>query len=894
MSNINPLLASLPNWGVAHMNLKADGKPSKAPVTSTRFSYCLNELTVDKRYFSLQDAREWLAHVTSYGNKAALAFGLVREDNILCVDIDFKGMGHSKKDLDFILKTIIAKCGTFWEYSASMEGLHLYYIVSPDLELNYAQFGIGEYNENGKVIKGEIGLYMDKRYIVQVDAPSGGEIAELNSYGLQAVATANSRPKIDYNAVVGDANCSQAEFDKALESAKKSKHWWPGQDTGDGMSDNSHSAGDMALFKHIAIQVNFNWQAALAIFQQSPRYTSERIAKKNVNRDYFADEAKKACISRFQEEATKTLIMSSVQLNLELPKVAVTIEQPTTSPIAVPAKVAYKDDETGVVLALDSAFHLPAGLEEVKFKPTMVNGTSPPTVPLPINKTKKDVIRQDVWPPLRDGTLNPSNVDYESPEGFIRFVTSHDDDLLVVKIAKVLMARMPSVATSVDTCLLNSLLLLSAIIGPKAKNAKDTEPGSIFATPRVINVGETGTGKTVLAIAMQNVLSALPADAKPSYHSGIPVSGQAVHDKLSKSATGNGLLWYLPEVADLLMADSSDAQRRNPHLFLANQTLLISAADSSTYGTPLPAMEGVTKPRPEVQGVYVTTFGDCTKEVFTSIFDTSATRGTTNRGIFNLMSPKIQAWSDKLDNETPARCRELSAMLADCQTVRDDVVNKLAALGRGELVPGLRYNRLDPLIIYLASPSDQPPRVEKLLLDVKQTETLNINARAIQHIRSLLQTVAVCDPVYDKQLDRFCINPDIAELVIGLVLRAGQALSNEGGLLTAEHSTSDKIQDAIVSSIKKKIEKGLPAIHMNKYAEFVKGFITKSMATYGMQNHPSMASASNKGLTLSNALRDLAEDGYYLTEVLPTEKAMNGLSANGSWYKMNLDAFNKL
>ncbi|MNZ44501.1 hypothetical protein D3C78_621330 [compost metagenome] len=840
---------------------------------------------------------------------------MVREDNILCVDIDFKGLGHSKEDLDFVLKNIVKECGTYWEVSASGEGLHLYYKVSADLELNYAQFGISEYNAEGKILNGEVGLYMDKRFIIVIDGPCGGQLSELTAYGQQAVTVANSRPRVDYDAVVNGAVCNQVEFDRALESAKKSKHWWPGQDTGDGMSDNSHSAGDMALFKHIAIQVNYCAEAALEIFKQSPRYTPERIKKKNVNRDYFAMEAKKACASRFLEEASKNLVLSTVQLNLAPARPA---GPPVASPPTPPAKVAkpadiapepvkpipqFKDAETGVVLALDSAFHLPTGFENYSVTPQketlahkVVTAIDSP-VALPVAKMRKQeevAIKQESWPALQDGRPNPSNVDYSTPEGFICFVTAHDDDFLVVKVAKLLMARVESVATSTDTYLLNSLILLSSLIGPKVKNSMDGENSSLFASPRIINVGDTGTGKTVMANAVQELLQVVPADARPSMFSGLPVSGQAVHDQLASVGTGNGLLWYLPEVAELLVADSSDAQRRSPHLFEANKLLFITAADATTYGTQLPAMLSVTKNRPAVQGVYLTTYGDCTKEIFSSIFDNSATRGTTNRGIFNLMVPAIPAWTNQLDNEPPQRKRDLARMLAEAQAAREDVITRLTELGRGEFTPGKRYSRLDPLRLYLASKSDRPTIVEDLLQDVKNTATHNINARATQHIRSLLQTVAVCDMLYDEQLDRFCVNEVLAEIIIGLVVRAGDALSNVGGLIKASFSTNDKYQDAVLSNIKKILTKGVPSVHAHRRVELSHGFIGKSLAIHGMQNHPTIASNPNGRIILTSALTDLAEAGFYLTEVVPAEKAMHNLAPNGTWYKLNIEAFDAI
>lgn len=893
---INPLLSSIPNWGVAYMNVKPDGKPSKAPVISTRFTYQLNELTADNRFYTLDEAQQWLEHVRKSGNKAELSFGMCRADNILCVDIDYKHMGHSQEDVDFVLETIKRECKTFWELSASKQGLHLYYLIEPGLTLNYLQFAIGEYNAKGEVIKGEIGLYMEKRHIIQMCADHGGEIVPLCGYGLQAVSVANSRPKLDITKMIEGATCTQAQFDKALESARKSKHWWPGADTNAGQGEGSHSAGDLALFKHVAIQVNFDWQSTLEVFKQSPRYNPERIVKKNVNRDWFADEAKRACAARYQEQVNTDLMVSSVQINMAKPP-----QKPVASPLPKKAVKEYKDTETGVTLSLgklvgDSAAEpLPPAKVPELIKQPEIHLDSPLNVPLPTNPKIAKVSELEEWPKLKTGEDNPSNVDYRTPEGFIQFVTAHDNDLLMVKIAKLLMAQTESIATSVDTYILNALLLLTTLIGPKAKNYVDGENNSLFTSPRVINVGGTGTGKTLLAKAVNEVLASVPADARPGFANGLPVSGQAAHDTISTLGTGNGLFWYLPEVAELLAADSTDSQRNKPHLFEANKILFISAADATAYGTALPSMFSVGKNRPAVQGIYVSTLGDCTAEIFATIFGTSAVRGTTNRGIFNLMSGKIPSWTSQLDEETPIRRRALAAQLAHRQMLSDEVVEQLTCLGRGELITGKRFARLDPLRIYLASPSSQPPVVERLFKEVKAAETSNINARAMQHIRSLLQTAAVCDLTHDKELDRYCVNPDLARLVIGLVTRAGLVLSDVGGLLSESNSTGDAVQDAIVTNIYKIILKGPPAVHAHRKAELLKSFIGKSLALHNMDRHPTVVNLGTaKRSVLNNALIDLAENGHYITEVPPNEKVMNGLAPNGVWYKLNLQAFNTI
>jgi len=89
--------------------------------------------------FSINDAWAWMQHSQAQidiGTSYNIAFGMVKEDRLLCIDVDVYALdGKTRIDHQELLKKMAIECGTYWELSVSRKGLHMWYEVPAGFEL---------------------------------------------------------------------------------------------------------------------------------------------------------------------------------------------------------------------------------------------------------------------------------------------------------------------------------------------------------------------------------------------------------------------------------------------------------------------------------------------------------------------------------------------------------------------------------------------------------------------------------------------------------------------------------------------------------------------------------------------------------------------------------------
>lgn len=895
---IDSKLASLNNWGIIDLSMDpATGEPRKIALVSPSRTYRLNQLDAEHKFNDLATARQWLAHVRSQGMTACLGFGLSRDDNILCVDIDLKGLPPA--EISYIMAKIKAECATFWTVSQSGKGLHLYYTVTPDLVLNRKRAGHG------------LEVYMEKRYLAEPDGETGGVLSPLCSFGAAAVARANSRPATADAEDLPYTPVSAEQFGVILERANAYPYF-------QGFSDEvDYSAGDWATFKFLAKVTDYNPDVAAELFRQSGRYNQERVAKKNKGgRDYFEMSAVNACRSAWFERSQENAAISQVRLVLPPVQLAPPVRvgdsspasvkkpeapwkptappakvwPPTEQPAAVEAKPTVEEKPTevnaivdGVVLNLLPSPPKPKPkpqppVSEVLATISAIKAPTPKGTPVP-NKGEAEA-----WPPLKDGSPNPSGTCAGSLVEFIRYTEPHELDWLPVAVAKCLMRKMNF--SSKRTCLLAAFTMLSSLVGRKAYYMRATGSRS-FPALRLLNIGDTGTGKTALANAMSDILNTLPAIDRPEMIKALPVSSQGVYDSVQRAvANRKAVMWYLPEQGRLLAAEGDS--NADPHAKNAlNQLLSLydaSLGDGIMPGIASAAGMGGDK-RPALSGTFVTLFGDTTKAVYNSIFGSGAESGSTNRLLINFMTTDVVGFEPRASGSNPMERRTANAAALSVNCMPPWLEERLKEVVEGSFVPGERATTEQPMEIELEGPLDDHTEFSAgaVMNELRSTKALHsVLARSHVHIASMLLTAAAVDPLYDKTGNYYCIPTSVVTYVRDVVEKAGEAVMKEGDLVTDEDGVSE-MQNAIINNIIKVLSKPLPKAYAGSpsCSKIGEGIIPVSLITLNiMQNRAftTIPVASRKRV-VDDTINELSDARIYFSRLSVEEAILSGLPA---------------
>lgn len=342
MSKIDSKLVALNNWGVVR---STEGNP-KVPVQSNRFAYKLNQLTADLRMFSINDAWAWMQHSQAQidiGTSYNIAFGMVKEDRLLCIDVDVYALdGKTRIDHQELLKKMAIECGTYWELSVSRKGLHMWYEVPAGFELpnglSAAKFQhMSDWGGINCIIKFDF-LYHSHYVVIPHDSARGGSIVPLSSIGKGIVECL----ELEYSNKVALAELPAQiepdidEMQAAIASAKMSAHW-------NRIEGEDGSNSDWALLGWISKQVRCNVEACLRIFKLSPRYTPERAIEKKRTSAQYDLYLQKSAIRACQKAHAEILQRDSApkpSMSLPPPPPQRPVPKVSVSPVMASAPVA--------------------------------------------------------------------------------------------------------------------------------------------------------------------------------------------------------------------------------------------------------------------------------------------------------------------------------------------------------------------------------------------------------------------------------------------------------------------------------------------------------------------------------------------------------------------------
>lgn len=892
-------LSHIPNWGVARVFMDTkDGKLKKLALQSPYRNYRLNELTSTNRYHSLEDATKWLNTLRKNDphGEYHLAFGFALEDRICVVDRDLKHFEDWKARMQAALDN---SGGGYIRVSHSGKGVHEIGYLPNDVEVLR--------NRADDVTE----VYCHGRYILVVEnAAHRGEFKELCGGALATVHEANKRPsQLAAKRAVSKKQANlqplqpvqltDTQWAYARQVAQRST-FWDGTQHPNVHGRPDPSSGDYALFADIAQAVQFDPDAAMVIFKESGRYSPERIQKKNAGRstDYFYYTATEAMFDIRERTPTLSLTVDwdrAAKDPTYTPEVA-QIEQArakaSLDPLSHLKTINFKpmQEDSQPTQSVSKPTFLPSDVKlNLSLTPTAVPiqtedkayTQEKPSLNIALTKHVEKEGHAPAWPPLLDGTPNPSGTKVDTLEDLMLYLTPWENEPCSVQLAKMIGQELNQF--SQEGLLILSYAHLASCVSGKAVYRALGESEYLRAALSVINIGDAGTGKTKVQIGVNHVFDRIlgkdlpgqPNLLRPRTEEDSGSSGAGVYNVMKRvDSSKRSCNWYIAEIGAWWKAAAGVLS--NPHLEEAALSALRIVDATHYVSRPFTAKSAGNVDRPPLYNIYASIYGDMTVDDYLAGLDGNISTGMHSRLLFNQVSAKIKGFNC-LSEDLTVRGRiewmeRLDALKhRSAELVRPVFINK----AKGNLIPGERaYTTESPLVIIMDSPPSEGDhntvgaRLQKLHSgDTRHTAL----ARGAQHIASM----ALVDAIYNPYIEDGCcfVPTRYFDFASDLILRLADSTMQLTSLTGSKHGLT-RAETLVIKQFFKMVDGKAPtAIRESPgYAALCEQkMVSVSVLAMGLHERAEFKAKGPFGSVgkdhVLHVIKRLAEAGDYFTEL---------------------------